>query len=284
MAERVSEPATLALRVAFPPTPPQPPDEQRYPWGPGRASRRPDVLLLAVEVGDDQELVAGRWRRKRFGRVIAEGLIVPDGISDAAMVEILAWADAHPVRLRFARGAQLTLDRLSVWAEEVLRPAITASSADDGRPVGGRAWIFAWDAPRVISRLVRAWGPAQRTFYGGWSLGMFDEPGAPGAGSGHPRVRIRQLRDGLALISWGGTPTNKKGKRPTRLPPILDLRHLTNALAGPGITTLVDACAAFEVDGPTRDGSVHDRLASQLDAIDALQRALLREVDVWNAG
>jgi len=54
MSKRVSEPATLALRVAYPPAVPTPRKEESHPWGPGRASRRPNALLLAVEVGDDQ--------------------------------------------------------------------------------------------------------------------------------------------------------------------------------------------------------------------------------------
>ncbi len=244
------QPVTAALRVAFPASPTTLAQQTSAPWTPGRALRRPDVLLLAVDVDQAQELRVARWRRLRFGRTIHEGLVLPDHATRETVADVEAWARAHPTRARGGRGAaRLSVDRLSVWAEDVLRPAITASKAPNGRPVGGRAWLVTWDVPWTMSRLCRSWGPATGAFYGGWSLGMFDAPDAAGQGTGFPRLRIRQLRDGVALARWSGTPTNARGERPRRLPPVIDLRHLTNALAGAGIESLQDACIEFEVLG-----------------------------------
>jgi hypothetical protein len=174
-------------------------------------------------------------------------VVAPDACTDAQITELEACAAKHRSIARFARGASgLSVDRLSVWAEEVLRPAVTASKAPDGRPVGGRAWVVAWDVGWVMSRLCRSWGPANGEFYGGWSLGMFDAPDTPCLGTGLPRLRVRQVREGVTLARWGSTPANNDGERPRRLPPVLDLRHLVSALAGPGIDTLEAACAEFE--------------------------------------
>jgi hypothetical protein len=278
------EPVTLALRVGYPPNRSTFVRRSRTPWHPGRASRRPDVLLLAIETDDDQELSVCRWRRLRFRRVIAEGLVLPNSATNEQMLQARAWTDARPSSGRFGRRAnRLLVDRLSSWSEAVLRPAVTASKAPEGRPVGGRPWIMGWDLAWVFSRLARRWGAAELRMFGGWSLGLFDAPGAPGEASGAPRLLARQLRDGLVTMRWGGTPKGKKG-RPHRLAPLVDLRHLVTALAGHGLDEFEPACVEFDVSPPTETGLVFDHVTSQLDAIDALHRAVLAEVDAWNAG
>jgi hypothetical protein len=284
MSDAGSEPVTLALRVGYPPNRSTFVRRPGKSWTPGRASRRPDVLLLAIEVDDAQELLVCRWRRLRFGRVTAEGLVLPDSATSTQIAKARAWADTHQASGRFARRAnRLSVDRLSSWSEAVLRPAVTASKAPESRPIGGRPWIVGWDLPWAFSRLARRWGAAEMRMFGGWSLGLFDAPGAPGEASGAPRVLARQLRDGIVTMRWGGTPLGAKG-RPRRLAALVDLRHLVTALAGHGLDAFTPACVEFDIRPRAERGSVFDRVTSRLDAIDALHRAVLAEVDAWNAG
>jgi hypothetical protein len=274
----------LALRVAYPTAEPAEVPIEAPSSGAPRARRRPDVMLLAVETDEDQELLGACWRRLRFDRLYAEGIVVPDDTDDPSLVEVDHWV-VHNLRPgRFARDAVGPYtDRLTPWCEEVFRPAITAAKAPTGRPVGGRSWVMTWDVAAVASRVCRHPGVGGREFYGGWSLGLFDAPNAPGAGTGYPRLRLRQLRDGVVSARWGGTPTNAKGERPRRLPPILDLRHLVAAVAGPALDSLDSACTAFEIRpaGATGGGWL-DRVASRVETLDGLQRAVLREIDWWS--
>jgi hypothetical protein len=257
------------------------------------------VLLVTVETDDDQELAVARWRRLRFGRIVAEGLVVPDDISADDLAAVHAYAVAHPAAGRFARGAKrLRVDRLSDWCETVLRPAVVASSRPAGHPhksawLTGHTWLVGWDMPWVLSRLCRAWAPAIADMYGGWGLKFFDNPAEPGEATGNPYVRVRQFAEDAAVLRWSRPPAKGGGKRedrlgePNRVPrpgAIIDERHLLNVLGGRGIAGFADACAEFEVPRPDEGGDVLDRLASTVDALHGLHVATLRELDVWNAG
>jgi hypothetical protein len=223
---------------------------------------------VAVEVDGDQHLAFAIWRLAKFGRLVAEGVVVPDDPTLEAEAAAQAWA-AQPSSARLSRGAsRRQLHRLSEWREKVLRPQVMGV----GDAVAGRltqAWLVAWEPLWDLSRLGRDFAPGRgKRNYGGWSFDLFE--------GGKPRLFLRQVSEDMAISRWTGEPWG--APRPG---PVIGLCQLVRALAGKGLGTLAAACRELEVAPPAEDGDFLDRLADRVRAVEELALACFAECDFW---
>lgn len=272
--------ASLALRVAYPPLEPSPHQlSRRTPEGrekelsrwPRSWSRRPATLAVDVRTDADQHLSLAGWELRRFARPMAGGLVLPDGVHDAGVLE---WAAANPLpagRLVRGGGAR-SVHGLTVWRNEILRPYVLGTS-DAFSGAGTKAWLVMWDAPWVVSRVAANYAEGRGRNYGAWSFGMFDRPDSTEPGDGFPRAIVRQLGEETSFQRWGNVP-----KGAPSAGPIIDLRCLVRGLLGNGVGTLEAACREFGVEPPRSLGGP-GALADRVRAISELAEACFRECD-----
>lgn len=276
----------LAFRVGYPPrsdirSPSAAERDSRLRRRPRRWDPCPAVLAVTICTDGEQRLQLGAWELRRFGRVASRGFVLPDG---ADLTPTREWAANHPDAAgRFARDdTTWHVHHLTGWRENVLRPHVVGV---EGAPSGAstRAWLVSWDIPWVLSRLAGRWAPGRGVNFGAFSCAFFDRPEAPGELTGHPRLILRAVNEAVCFSRWGRMPSQPGGGRRPRPGPVLDLRHITRAVAGNGIDSLDLACRTFEVTPPDGDGDPIASLADRVHAIGDLARAAFRECDEWEA-
>ncbi|MST32635.1 hypothetical protein GHK86_07865, partial [Acidimicrobiaceae bacterium USS-CC1] len=252
-----------------------------------------------------QRLRVGFWRHVRYGRVLAEGVIVGDVLSAVEKEAVGSWAAA--TRSTVARPS--TRDRfLQVHSERAFVAEILYRRAIRGRPYRSHATqrdglargatIVCWDAAFVLSRFCLYESTALSGVYrGGLSMALAGRPAPAGSGRpwqdrpGFPRLLARQLNPEVTMVGWAGDRLMvADGVLPGW---VVDLGHLGRTLTGGGDGGFAGFCAAFGVDEPGsapawQPGDPPEGMLrwgrARLDAEIGLHEAFMGEVDTWRDG
>jgi hypothetical protein len=207
-----------------------------------------EALIFDTETRHEagQRLLVGVWRLYRDDvhtgtpgtRCIEEGLFYPDDLPDRDQDVLSRYAAAHQADVAPGCPPELQLRPLSWWLEERLY-----RYGDQHRD---RCAIVGFNLPFDLGTLAEHWSPAQGTYQGGWSLGLwgeFDNKGKWHETRYHRRLLARAIDPRRTLFGWGSrTDSDKPQLRRKRR--FVDLRTLVFALTD-GSHTLESACAAF---------------------------------------
>jgi hypothetical protein len=198
-----------------------------------------------------QRLLVGGWRFYRDldeepgTTCIEEGLFYPDDLPERdadGFDRLVAYAaqaptNATPGYSRMGGTGMVELWPVSRWLEERLfRKGVQRRDRCD---VVGFNLLF------DLGRLATHWGPAEKYYYGGFTLGIWGDYDAEGTwrdAKFHPRVLIRSIDPRRTLFGWGNLKRgDASDQRPARM---VDLRTLAFALTDES-HTLESACGAF---------------------------------------
>ena len=219
-----------------------------------RLRRRPpfEALVFDTETTLEpcQRLLVGGWRFYRDldaepgTTCVEEGLFYPDDLQERdpdGFALLTEYAASKPTKAaagfsRMGSIGAVELWPVSRWLEERLfRYGVNHRDRCD---VVGFNLLF------DLGRLTRHWGPAEKYYYGGFSLGLWGDYNAEAWRDAkfHPRLLVRSIDPRRTLFGWGNLKRGDAGdQRPAR---IVDLRTLSFALTDQS-HTLESACAAF---------------------------------------
>ena len=179
---------------------------------------------------------------------VEEGIAYPDDLSDrdpdgyailmahAPRIE----ADVAPGMGEAGSEGGLVIKPLSWWLEDRLYRY--------GYRHRGRCYLVGFNLPFDLGGLAKHWGPATKTFRGGWKLGIWGEHDGKGKWKDaryHPSLYVKAIDPRRSFFRWG---TLRKGDAPDLGPGrFVDLRTLAFALTDRSYN-LESACKAFGDD------------------------------------
>ena len=199
-----------------------------------------------------QRLTFGSYRFLVAGRCLEEGLFYGDDLPNEDYRTLERYVGNHPADTVASGVRKLALLSRREFIDKIYRDSYKA-----------RCLLVAFNFPFDVSRLAWNFGPAYKTFAGGFGLELWsytDKTGCEVVDRYRPRVCIKQIDSKRALKGFTG---RKKADKEDRIPDysetgepeeghiprgnFLDLRTLAFALTDKG-HTLESACKAFGVE------------------------------------
>lgn len=185
---------------------------------------------------------------------------------------------ASEARRAFGRSSEIPVLALEDFLEEAVYRAVYKPPL--------RAALVAWSVPAFVS--AAAWSVDARRDAFRFTCWTYEDPhGERKPDQFRPRIRISTSGGGRAAVGFDrrremdpgdwvrrpdGTFTPYRGR-------FCSLKRLADVLSGEDQLTLEQAFVLWGIERPTGDGP--DGLLSELEALGALYRGMLRDLDLW---